>query len=349
MTKTKLTEITARKFQFGDGEAKQFAAHVVEDGKAISPAAQCKRIMESEASVRSLVKREKREAGKKIKKHVCWVRKNDEQLSAMKFQPPKSFTKHKEGIMSMYNVYVCWEMGMEQVGYRRIPCHCVACRNQLNLQWKNGLSFSEQPRFQPVKDCKYRNYLDGENGWHFFRLQQRTQKDGNHHAFMDEEADLFRSSLRDLIGEQMSAAVEEGGFAAIVCNDTKEKHGYYIVQWSGSPWTHQETGELMCDGVHFNHVPRAPLWYTKSFPVEADTHVLKHVIVPDLKLLPISEGNPLPSSCSKKSATTLRAMKLSEETHDFIMEEILRREALEDCGVDAISAEESSECSSSSE
>ena len=111
---------------------------------------------------------------------------------------------------------------MEQVGCGRIPCHCVACRNQLNLQWKNGLSFSEQPRFQPVKDCKYRNYLDGENGWHFFRLQQRTQKDGNHHAFMDEEADLFRSSLRDLIGEQMSAAVEEGGFAAIVCNDTKK-------------------------------------------------------------------------------------------------------------------------------
>ena len=41
MTKTKLTEITARKFQFGDAEAKQFAAHVVEDGNVISPAAQC--------------------------------------------------------------------------------------------------------------------------------------------------------------------------------------------------------------------------------------------------------------------------------------------------------------------
>ena len=163
---------------------------------------------------------------------------------------------------------------------------------------------------------------------------------------MDEEADLFRSSLRDLIGEQMSAAVEEGGFAAIVCNDNEEKHGCHVVQWSGSPWTHQETGELMCDGVCFNHVPRAPLWCTKSFPVEADTHVLKHVIVSDLKLLPISEGNPLPSNCSKKSATTLRAMKLSEETHDFIMEEILRRDALEDHGVDA---EESSDCSSSSE
>ena len=146
---------------------------------------------------------------------------------------------------------------------------------------------------------------------------------------MDEEANLFRKDVRDLIGEEVYAAVEEGKFGAVVCNDDKEKHGYYLVEWLGVPWTRQDTDELLCKAVYWNSVPYAPGWYTRSNPPHIETQLLNHIITADLELHPISESNKLPNGCAKASATRKGAMKLDIETHDFIMEEIFRREALE--------------------
>ena len=83
---------------------------------------------------------------------------------------------------------------------------------------------------------------------------------------MDEEANLFRKNIRDLIGEEVNALVEEGNYGSVVCNDKKEKFGYYIVEWIGVPWTDQETHQLMCDAVYWNSIPRALFWYTRSLP-----------------------------------------------------------------------------------
>ena len=52
--------------------------------------------------------------------------------------------------------------------------------------------------------------------------------------------------------------VEESNYGSVVCNDKKEKYGYYIVECIGAPWTDQETHQLMCDAVYRNSVPRAP-------------------------------------------------------------------------------------------
>ena len=43
----------------------------------------------------------------------------------------------------------------------------------------------------------------------------------------------------------------------------------------------------------------------------------------------ISPTNPLPRACNKKSATQKKAMKICADDHEFILEEIIRREALE--------------------
>ena len=51
-----------------------------------------------------------------------------------------------------------------------------------------------------------------KNLWHFFKLKQTTKDHGNHQLFMDEEANLFRKNIRDLIGEEVNGAlVEEQG------------------------------------------------------------------------------------------------------------------------------------------
>ena len=69
---------------------------------------------------------------------------------------------------------------------------------------------------------------------------------------MDEEANLLKKNIRDLIGEEVyTALVEEGKYgSAVVYNDKKEKYaGYYLVEWIGVPWTDRETRQLMCDAV----------------------------------------------------------------------------------------------------
>ena len=78
---------------------------------------------------------------------------------------------------------------------------------------------------------------------------------------MNEEANLFRKKIRDLFREEVKVLVEEVNYSSMVCNDKKEKFGYYIMEWIGVPWTDQETHTLMCDAVYWNSVPRAPFWY----------------------------------------------------------------------------------------
>ena len=56
-----------------------------------------------------------------------------------------------------------------------------------------------------------------------------------------EEANLFRKSFRDLIGEEVNAILEEGSYGYVVCNDEKEKFGYCIVEWVGVKLTDQDT------------------------------------------------------------------------------------------------------------
>ena len=47
-------------------------------------------------------------------------------------------------------------------------------------------------------------------------------------------------------------------------------------------------------------------------------------------MIPISDTNKLPNSCNKDSAREKGAMRLDDYSHDFIMEEIVRRGGLED-------------------
>ena len=285
--------------------------------------------------VKSIVKHEKREANRSVRKYHYWVRSPKENLSALKYDSPEKFADENDGVLNMYHVYCCHQMGLQWVTFRRIPCNCVACRQLIRLPWKVGVPFKEQPRFQAIVNCKYRNYLSGRNKWYFLKMQQRSKKSSNYQAHMDIEANLFRKNVRDMIGEEINAAIEEGKFGAVLCNDKAEKNGYYLVEWIGSPFTSQETKVLLCDAVYYNKVPRAPGWYTRSNPPHIETHELNHVISADLPMIPISDSNKLPNGCAKAIAKRMGAMKLSEDSHDFIMEEIFRRETLENIHSDS--------------
>ena len=130
-----------------------------------------------------------------------------------------------------------------------------------------------------------------------------------------------------------------GGVGAIVTTD-EQADGYYLVEWTGEPFTCQVTGELKCRGIYFNRVGRAPKWYTKS-DLAPDEFLLQHVVLGAVTMEPISNSNPLPIHCNRVVATRAGALKISKDCDDFIFDEIWRRDLLEDPEYDVDIATES--------
>ena len=56
---------------------------------------------------------------------------------------------------------------------------------------------------------------------------------------------------------------------------------------------------------------------------------MQQVVAADTTIDPISPNNKLPNNCDWRGATCLGALKVPNESHDQIIEEIYRREVLE--------------------
>ncbi len=86
-------------------------------------------------------------------------------------------------------------------------------------------------------------------------------------------------------------------------------------------------GSMVVDGLYFNRVQQAPLWYTPS----GDTTVVevKYVLRTGLQLQPISRTYALPNACARVKAMRKKAFKVSTLDHTAIMEEATRHDRLE--------------------
>ena len=130
----------------------------------------------------------------------------------------------------------------------------------------------------------------------------------------------------------MAEAIFENGFGAIMTEDEQD-HGYYLVEWCGLPYTLQEdsdeiqAGDLVCEATYLNLVERAPYWYT---PSDMTTVVrLQHVVGADLEMNQPSASIKLPSNCKHKDAVRKGARRLSVYSHELLLDEINRRDALD--------------------
>ena len=87
---------------------------------------------------------------------------------------------------------------------------------------------------------------------------------------MDENAILYRKDLIDHVGNLMYFEIEEGNVGAVVVDD-EGTDSHYLVEWGvSSPFFVESNGNntLMCSGIHWNPVRRAPKWYTTSNPIQ---------------------------------------------------------------------------------
>ena len=202
-TKTKLTMATARQLRTAEEseivDVKKFSAHTVKDGVAVSAALEAKRMLEIDGitGAKSNKKYQKREASRGIKTMYNHVRGLDEELTGSKYRPPN--LPKGVGLMELYHIYCCPDLGVGAVALRRIPCCCPACKASLQQAWVHKIPFEkqidEQPRFQPVIGCKYSEILGDENNWFVVQLEQRKDTDAGYFKYLDDEADNVREEI----------------------------------------------------------------------------------------------------------------------------------------------------------
>ena len=78
---------------------------------------------------------------------------------------------------------------------------------------------------------------------------------------------------------------------------------------------------------YLEKVPRAKQWYTPT--VMMTTVRMQQVVAADPMLTSVSPTNQLPHTCRRQHAQELGALRVSDEDHDEIIEEIHRREILD--------------------
>ena len=228
----------------------------------------------------------------------------------------------------MCQCHVCPELGVNRAALRRYPCNCMSCDEVISRSWMHGTEIpADQPRFMNPPDCYFRSLFDDENKWHIVELEERGASD-------PEEVDEEREVVLRHVTTSVARSIKIGNVGACAFDQGEGKRGgeeevYYLVEFASLPWTDQEGAKCAwkVNCLWLNSVPGARHWYTKS--TDEATLSVVYLVATDLQMHPISPTNMVRSHLVRKEAERLGALRLSNDSHDFILDEIERRERLE--------------------
>ena len=226
----------------------------------------------------------------------------------------------------MHHCHVCPELDPNFAALRRCPCNSMSCDEVISRSWMNGVEDpADQPRFVNPAGCQFRSLFDDENKWHIVELQERAASDA-------EEVDEEREVVLRHVTTSVARSIEIGNVGAGAVDEGEGERGEeqcHLVEFASLPWTDQEGAKCAwkVNCLWLNSVPRERHWCTKSTD-EAALSVV-HLVATDLQMHPISPTNMVRTLSVRKDAERLGALRLSNDSHDFIMDEIERRERFE--------------------
>lgn len=300
-----------------------------------SAAADCKRILEEEGGqgVKSAgLKYEKREKNRGINQRYWEVRGLDEKLSKTRCAtikiPEKGVT-----FKDMYHFYTCKELGANEkkikVALRRIPCSCDACDEMIRKPWVPGKPANEQPRFADVPDCYFRPVLGDANKWYIVDLKELEPND---ELDAEEARESQEESYKDVlhhIASYMAEKVVVGELGAVACDDEEDTtDGYYLVRFTSLPYPDQSgSGEMKIQAKWLYEFPGAKKWFYEQEGEEMEVNLM-HVVGTGIVMNGIAPNNQPPGPARKK-AREKNAIKISDDYHNMIIDEIYSRERLE--------------------
>ena len=290
------------------------------DGKVYSAAADCKRILEQIGSegVKSEGKRAKREMERGFNNRYWHVRPASEKLFTHKcatIQIPNPNLSFKD----MYHYYTCPDLDTSVAALRQVPCNCNSCDEKIRLPWDSSVEEDkDQPRFGMVHDCYFNSILEDSNCWYIVKL---VLKDGE-----EDDVDEAHQEVLHHVTTAIAQNVVVGEIGAVATVDEDALDGYFLFEFTSLPYTDQAAGVLKCDGNWLYSLPQAKNWFTKSVvPVSVD---LLNVVLTGVSMMAYSPGN-MPPSRANKGGSAKDALKLCVDSHNFILDEITRRERLE--------------------
>ena len=153
----------------------------------------------------------------------------------------------------------------------------------------------------------------------------------------EDELDEEREVVLKHVTTSVARSIEVGKIGAFAFDQGKEEESedeeYCLVEFVGLPRTDQGEGTTggncawKVDCHWLIGVPTARHWYTKSS--EKKTVDLVHVVATDVEMEPMSPTNMMRNRAVRKEAAKMKAMRISDESHEFILDEIRRRERLE--------------------
>ena len=324
--------ITRRNVQSADdalnkeaGSLKSYSFNNSKVGEEYSAARDCQRVLSlqgQEGAKSDGLKRVKRHANRGTNQKYWTVRPLTAKLSAAK---AKTIQIPEEGVSfkDMYCHYCSFELGRGVAALRRIPCHCQACETMIRLPWRAGIPAKDQPRFQQVLDCHLMPVLEDANKWYIIEIQDSKEGDP------EDTAELYHDVLHHMTSV-VAMEIEIGSFGTVCTVDNESaKDGYYLIQFTSLPFTAQEeNGTLQVKGQWLYELPGAALWFYHEEAPEETVEVTT-ILAPNLNLIPFSPENQPKGIISRKQAGDNDAMRLTQEDHDTIMDEIQRRDRLE--------------------
>lgn len=227
----------------------------------------------------------------------------------------------------MYNIVADPSLGVGMVALRRIPCNCVSCITKQREPWKAGLDAKEQKRYEQNNNCELHHVFGALNDWNIVSLVAKAEAD-------DDELDEAKADVLSGISSIMALGIQVGNYGALMTEDDNS-HGYYLFQFLSSSYTLQEdrndiqSGELMADVQYFQSVGRARHWYILG--TYRDTAHVQHMVSVNAQLLKEDRSQKiiLPRSCNQKEARRRNARRISDDSHQEILDEINRRDRLD--------------------
>ena len=306
-----------------------FSVNNVRGRKKYSAAFDCKHVLEGKGAegVKSMGKIAKREKGRGIERRHWHVRGLLEQMSDVRCKTV-GVDKFPEGcsFSDMHQYHVCPELGVNRAALRRYPCNCMSCDEVISRSWMHGVKDpADQPRFVNAEGCHFRSLFGDENKWHFVELQERAASD-------PEEVDEEREVVLRHVTTSVARIIKIGNVGACDFDKGKGERGEeecHLVEFASLPFTDQEgdrcAWKVKC--LWLNSVHRARHWCTKS--TDETTLSVVCLVATDLQMHPISPTNMIRNHQVRKEAERLGALRLSNDSHDYILDEIERRERLE--------------------
>ena len=249
-----------------------------------------------------------------------------EELSNVKCVTIKDFSDDCK-VSDICHCCTCPELGPGKAALRRFPCSCEGCDDAITQSWVNGIKeAAKQLPLQNASDCFFKPLLEDKNKWHFVDLHERVGSDEDE---VDEERQLVLRHVTTSVARSIEMG-KIGAFAFEQREGESNEEGHHLIEFTGLPRTEQGEGTTGCawkvDCNWLHSVPTARHWHTKSSQKEAVD--LVHVVATDVEMKPMSPTNMMKNRAVRQEAAQKNAMRIADESHEFILDEIMRRERL---------------------